>query len=319
VHFTESQFGLKLHRPICHWIDRLVGESKAWVCSPPDHPVLFQARHEETVWEMVVDRDRLPECQCNETSGTGLPCCHLIALFAQMGSGAFPIQLIAPRWIPDFDRSVLPPLPDLSLHDSDALHRILSEVSSDEEDGSMPAPEDVPDEVEPIEAGRDSSTRKYNRVLAIGKEIAQRASGNAERYDEVLRGMEEIRDSLTFVADGEIRDAAGTPKGRRRGRGHSRPDPDGPTHCALCESDTHNLPDCRYRKTFEKAQKRFVPPTGGKQKCSLCAFRGHRASTCPVIKMAREMLRETGCAPDRLIRLNNRRGAMGDKNHPGDS
>ena len=135
-------------------------------------------------------------------------------------------------------------------------------------------------------------TQRYKRMLAIGKEVAQKASTNLARYDEVLSDLERIRDSLTCVVQGEIRDAAGRPKGRPRGKGYSQPDSSSQVHCALCDSSAHNLPDCPYHKTFRKAQKRFTPIPDGKVQCRLCSYRGHRAMTCPVVRMAREMLRE---------------------------
>jgi hypothetical protein len=290
VHFTETTFQLKLTRYVTDWIDRLVNESKLWVCTPIDEPNRFRATYDERSWQIAYDGDHLPECECNETSGTGLPCCHIIALFWQLGGRAFPVQLIAPRWVPNFEGFTVPDLPPLTLAEADVVHKILSEASSEDEDEGPPAP--FPDESDPIRAGRDSATRKYNRIMIVAKEIAQRASANAERYDEVLREMETVRDSLLFVAEGEIREASGTPKGRPRGRGHSRPDPAGPTHCPLSRSDTHNLPDCRYYPLFRKAQKKFVPRSGGRAMCPLCSFRGHRASGCPVLQMAREMMVE---------------------------
>jgi hypothetical protein len=290
-HFTETAFQLHLNRYVTDWIDRLVNESKLWVCIPLDEPDRFQATCHERFWQIAYDGEHLPECECNETSGTGLPCCHIIALFWQLGERSFPTQLITARWIPNFQGFTMPPLPPLTLAESDVFQKILSEASSGDEEEGQPSPAS-PDESDLIRAGRDGATRKYNRIMMIAKEIAQRASANAERYDEVLREMETVRDSLLSVDQGEIRDASGKPKGRPRGSGQSRPDPAGPTHCPLWRSDAHNLPDCGYHPLFRKAQKKFVPRSGGKIMCPLCSFRGHRACGCPVLQMAREMIVE---------------------------
>jgi hypothetical protein len=88
-HFTETAFQLHLTRYVTDWIDRLVNESKLWVCIPLDEPDRFQATCHERFWQIAYDGEHLPECECNETSGTGLPCCHIIALFWQLGDVLF--------------------------------------------------------------------------------------------------------------------------------------------------------------------------------------------------------------------------------------
>jgi hypothetical protein len=51
----------------------------------------------------------------------------------------------------------------------------------------------------------EADIRKYNLAMTVAKEIAQRVSVNAERYDGVLMEMEARRDSLMHVVHGEIR------------------------------------------------------------------------------------------------------------------
>jgi hypothetical protein len=262
----------------------------------------FEGKHCVTEWQMRVKDGELPLCECNGTSGTGLPCSHLIALFDQAGEHAFPVQLIAPRWVPDHSQMRIPPLPELTLAQADKVQRILSQVSSGDEDDTPPPPPDwfddsdrpeFPHQSDPIVAATDTQTRRYRRLMTIAKEVVQRASVNTERYDGIVKDMEDMRDSLTVTEHGEIRDASGTPKGRRSGKGHSQPGPIGPTHCALCDREDHNLPDCPFHPTFRKAQAAFAPTPGGKMLCRLCGYRGHRTTNCPVVRMAREMLRES--------------------------
>jgi hypothetical protein len=115
----------------------------------------------------------LPECECNETSGTGLPCCHLIALFKQLGNDTFPVQLIARQLIPNFEGFALPELSQLTLEQLDFIPKIPFESSSDDE-YEGPPPES-PIQYDPIRAGRDTNTRKYNHVMMVLNAIAQRA------------------------------------------------------------------------------------------------------------------------------------------------
>jgi hypothetical protein len=194
-HFLEAVFDIKLHRPLCRRVDLLVNKSKAWVCSATDEPGLYLARFEGKdrviVWQMRAEGEDAI-CQCNETSGTELPCCHLIALFYQLAGRAFPARLIAPRWIPDFAQITVPPLPALTIAQADKVQRILSQVSSDDEGDTPPPPPEslndadpgeLPDESDPIVAAADTQTRRYTRLMMVAKEVVQRASVNPERYD----------------------------------------------------------------------------------------------------------------------------------------
>ena len=296
IHFLEKDFGVKLHRPICHWIDRLVAQSKVWHTQRSDEFGVYESHYNETIWLLRYDGETAPQCQCNETSATALPCPHMIALFREIGGPqCFPVQMIAPRWIPNFNEIEMPTLPALQIEEHDQMLRALSNVSSDSEQEEGPGMEGRGDDSEfpDTVAGRnETTTERYRRVLYIGKEIAQKASRNEERYDGIVEALRHIRDSLSEVVSGEIRDAVGKPKGRPRGRGHSRPGPIAPKRCPLCDSAGHNLIDCRYYAIFRSEQGKFSTESQSKMHCKLCGHPGHRKNTCPVLRISREKIRE---------------------------
>jgi hypothetical protein len=140
-------------------IDRLLNESKLWVCTRTDDPWLFLVEYNERTWQMLYDDVSLQECKCNERSGIALPCCRLNALFKQLINNTFRAQLIIPRWIPNFDRFAVFELPQLMLKQPDFIQKIFSEVSSDDEHEDPPPKS--PGKSDLIRVGRDSNTRKY--------------------------------------------------------------------------------------------------------------------------------------------------------------
>jgi hypothetical protein len=123
---TKFTCNIKLDPYLCKWIDCLFHESKLWVCTSTDDPGLFLAEYNERTWQMMYNGVSFPECECIETSGTGFPCCHLIALFKQLWNDTFPVHLIVPRWITNFERFAVPGLPQLTLEQSDFIQKILS-------------------------------------------------------------------------------------------------------------------------------------------------------------------------------------------------
>lgn len=296
VHFLERDFGIKLHRPICHWIDRLVAQSKLWQTQRSSDFGLYEARHGDNVWLLRYDGETSPQCQCNEASATALPCPHMITLFRDIGGcKCFPVQMIAPRWIPNFDQITMPTLPTLQIQEHDQILKALSNVSSDseqEERRGMEAPAEDFQFPGPFAGRNETASDRYRRVLHIGKEIAQKASRNEERYNGIVEDLRQIRDSLSEAVTGEIRDAVGKPRGRPRARGHSHPDPAARKHCPLCDSASHHILDCRYYAIFRSEQEKFSTASQSKIHCKLCHHAGHRKDTCPVLRISREKIRE---------------------------
>jgi hypothetical protein len=309
----QSRFDLELSPAIQNVIDNSISKSSKWqVTSAINMPGYYVARCEQSIWQLRYDGTSIPECECNETSGTGLPCCHMIALFRHGGGEeCFPVQAIATRWFIKSPAIVLPPLPQLNLEDHDEIQHLLAEVSSEDEqveadgdDIGQRADEqlhgffasdndDGPGEsMESPRMSQDSQQRRYSRMLSVGKEIARKAALNEAQYEDVLNQLQTILESLTIVVDGEIHDVAGHPRGRPRKRGYSRPDRQPRLHCPLCESDSHNLLECRYYEIFRQEQASFAPPGGGKRHCGLCHHPGHRRETCPVLDIARRRVRE---------------------------
>jgi hypothetical protein len=293
-HFLHRDFGLELSRPLQKRIDDCVSRSRKWdIHRAPEDATIYLARHQnsDSVWHLRYDETNPPDCECNETSGTGLPCPHVIALFHQMASDHdFPVQAIAPRWYQRSPHVDLPPLPILRLHEVDAIEKIVNALSSDDENRVQS--DDDNDDPVPPSVTDDSARDKYLRMFHVAKEVTRKASTNPTRYDDVLATLSTLLQSLTVEVDGEVRDAAGRPKGRPRRRGYSQPEREGAKHCCLCDSDGHNIRDCRHYPTFCQERAVFVPEIGGKRRCSLCQHSGHRCDTCPVLDIARRRVRD---------------------------
>jgi hypothetical protein len=127
VEFLEREYGLKLQRPICRWIDKISEKAKqCTIVTVPRASNQAEQYFEATIkghrtWLIKVTGDRV-ECECDRLNATGLPCAHLVALF-RVGGGAFPVGLISRRWIPNFDEVEIPPLPKICLSEMDDVLR----------------------------------------------------------------------------------------------------------------------------------------------------------------------------------------------------
>ena len=307
AHFLQTRFGLEVSPAIHAQIDNSVLKAAQWeITLQTDTPGEYVAQHERSVWRLRYDGTSVPECECNETTGTGLPCCHIIALFRCIGGEeCFPVHPIAERWFVKSPEVEFPPLPQLILTEQDELQHLLTEASSDEDEMEQeeenedvssfilpPSDSEPEDGITSLAIPRENQTQRYKRVLRLGKEIARRAAGNGTQYRTIIDRLRDILDSLTISIDGEVRDAAGKPKGRPRKRGHSHPDQESKPYCVLCESESHNLLDCRHYHSFREEQARFAPDSGGKRHCALCHHPGHRRDTCPLLDIAQRRLRE---------------------------
>jgi hypothetical protein len=306
AHFLETRFGLELSPAIQVQIDHASSKAAQWeIKLQIDIPGEYVAQHKHSVWRLRYDGMNVPECECNESTGTGLPCPHVIALFRHFGGEeCFPVQAIAERWFVKSPEVQLPPLPQLVLREHDELQHLLTEPSSDGEEQKLeeenedvgdfvPAPTDSgpEDGMASLTVPRENQTQRCRRVLRLGKEIVRRAAGNDTQYETVIDRLREILDSLTMSVDEEVHDAAGKPKGRPRKRGHSHRDREPRPYCVLCEAESHNLLDCRHYHIFREEQARFAPGSGGKPRCALCHHPGHQRDNCPVLDIARRRLR----------------------------
>jgi hypothetical protein len=306
-HFLQTLFGLELSPAIQLQIDNSVSKAARWEMTLQiDTPGQYVAQYEHSVWRLRYDGMNVPECECNEATGTGLPCPHMIALFRYLGGEeCFPVQAIAERWFVKSPEVEFPPLPQLGLTEHDELQHLLTEPSSDGDElksdeenkdvsSLVPAPIDSESEdgIASVTIPRENQTQRYRRALSLGKEIARRAAGNDAQYETIIDRLREIRDSLTISVGGEIRGATGKPKGRPRRKGHSHPDQESRPYCVLCEAESHNLLDCRHYDIFREEQARFAPDSRGKRHCALCHHPGHRKDNCPVLDIARKRLRE---------------------------
>jgi hypothetical protein len=257
-YMIEKDFGVTLHRPIYHWVDRLVAQSKLWHMRPSDTIAIYEAHYRETISLLRYDGETLPQCECNETSGNALPCPHVFALFREIGgSNCFPVQVIAPRWIPNFGAMEMPTLPRLQIEEHNQMLRALLNVSSEsepEEGGGEEGPGDGSEFPEAVSGTDETAADRHRRVLHLSKEIAPNASRNEGRHNASVDALREIRDSLSEVVTAEIRDPIGKPRGRPRGSGHSHPEVFAPKHCPLCDSTGHHFINCRYSPIFRSEQ-----------------------------------------------------------------
>lgn len=310
AHFLKTLFGLELSVAIQQQIDTNVAKAAKWTVRPEeDDPGYWQAHSKHSVWRLHYDGTIIPECECNEVTGTGLPCCHMIALFHQYGGpDCFPVQVIAERWFVKSPEVELPPLPLLRLEESDEIQCALSARSSDDGDDSNEEDDEDEridgrassddEELEPevrmaqSRVGQETQRQRYSRLITVAKEIARKAAVSQEQSENVMDRLQTILASLLTSLDGEVRDITGRPRGRPRKKGHSRPDRSITMHCALCDSESHNLWDCDHYSIFREEQTNFTVSSGGKRHCALCHHPGHRRDGCPVLDIARRRLRE---------------------------
>jgi hypothetical protein len=281
-HFLWEIYHSQISRTVCSLIDEQVEQSKGWqIHSPHDGSDEFEAIcGNGRRWGIKVD-ERGPICECNETSKTGLPCPHLLALYSQCADHAFPTALIAPRWIPDVNKTEIPALPMLSIEEHDDLQRI-SVRSTDEEEilpvsDLLDGPNDGPSlnddpETEAVAQGNTSNGR-YARLLYLGKQIAQKGSISPARYEGVIQSLRMVLESLTEPVDGEIRDVDGRHRGRPRGAGHSQSHREG-SACPLC-GQMHPIHDCPSYAVFQEEKHRYHGTIEGRMHCTLCGYGGH--------------------------------------------
>jgi hypothetical protein len=134
-YFLRDISNAPVSRVICELIDDRMRDSVACsITRSSDGPADFEVTDSKEGRWRITTQDAIPRCECNDTSGTGLPCSHLIALYHQHAAKTFPLALIAPRWIPVSEELQIPELPDLSLEECDEVERIASEESGDEEE-----------------------------------------------------------------------------------------------------------------------------------------------------------------------------------------
>jgi hypothetical protein len=320
VELLEAEYGVKLQRPLLRWVDLLLNQAKRCTITMSDAhgPEGSEARFFEAAikghrsWLIKLEGDMV-QCECDHVDRTGLPCHHLVALFQQGGNGAFPVQLIDRRWIANFEAARIPRMPAIRIEEADLAQRIASDSrTSDEEDGDhhsnddcdrhqsddeVPASDSEDDELPPPgevpPAHSPAQSRRYQVLQGLGKQIAQKAASNAERFDDIRETLVGVLESLTESCDGQVRDARGRPKGRPPKHGHSQPQrSQGPkSRCLLCKSDAHRLNKCPHYPVFEDERRKYQGTTEGRQ-CSLCHYAGHRKDKCPVLKLAKHRVAE---------------------------
>jgi hypothetical protein len=312
VGLLEREYDVKLQRPLLRWVDQLMEKAEGCTITPYDVPVpegidrqFFEATIEgHRSWLIKIEGNEV-QCECDHAERTGLPCHHLVALFQKCGGGAFPVQLIDRRWIPNFEQARIPPMPAMCIQEEDLARRMVSEsMTSDEEDGGSPPSdhddldsdtddEGLPGPGEEPPARVPGQSRRYQVLHGLGNKIAQKAASNPDRYDDVRETLTGVLESLTEGVDGQVRDARGRPRGRPPKQGHSHADSSqGPkTRCLLCKSDAHVLNKCPHYPVFQDERSKYQGTTEGRQ-CSLCHYAGHRKDKCPVLKLARHRVGE---------------------------
>jgi hypothetical protein len=295
--------GAKLEKPIIRWIEEISKAADA--CTITLANVTVAEDSDVQFFEACVQGHRsflirqTPSelaCECDRLSGTGLPCCHLVALFRKCGHGFFPVQLIARRWIRSPGASI-PALPVMRIQDDDSARKVVAaSVTSDEDDDQRPTADgddQLPGPADEPPARLPGQSRRYQILNVLGKQIAQKGADNPDKFEAAHERLVELLDSMTEERDGDVRDARGRPKGRPRKHGHSQPDdsPGPKPRCPLCDSDAHKLTKCPHYPIFDDERREYDGSTEGRC-CSLCLFAGHRKSNCPVLLRARERVAE---------------------------
>jgi hypothetical protein len=315
----EATFKVKLQKPILRWIDQICAEAdlctvhflrEAEGCG--FYEVAVEGRRSYLV---KVDRGEAA-CECDQLAATGMPCPHLVALYQEAEGGAFPVGLIARRWIPDVADVVIPALPHLSLPEVDLALQVFSDALTDEDDGDFDSDEEYDDEDEDQDEGglpegeepegeepappdqpprraTAGQSRRYQALASLGKQIATKAAETEEMFTRAEATLKGLLHSCTETVDGEIRDARGRPRGRPRKNGHSRPETShaAPRQCPLCDSIAHAFERCVHYPIFEEERRRYPGSTDGRH-CSLCNYGGHRKDGCPVMRLARARIDE---------------------------
>jgi hypothetical protein len=91
-HFLRTLVQAPVSRVVCDLIDARVHESRQWyVIQSPHNDDKFEATAENEKRWMIRGDGSEPRCECNETSGTGPPCSHVVALYSQFAEQSVPI------------------------------------------------------------------------------------------------------------------------------------------------------------------------------------------------------------------------------------
>jgi hypothetical protein len=305
-HFLQTDFGVRLQKPIARRIDELVEMAKLWKTRQIGHNVFEATTERGSRWQLEhseVESEERPVkfvCQCNENSATGLPCSHLIALFRDHGlvQPSFPIQSIAPRWIPNFEGFNIRDVEGLTIGEHDqylkSAHEELLKSDDDSAQGwENGTDEGFPDDGADLPTGPTVETplskgdrQNYNKILFIGKQIAGKISRNGSQFTRVYSEMNQVLSSLMNEQDGEMRDAAGVGPGRTPKHGNSEPEKDRVV-CILC-GKAHTFRRCRWHFLLEEESAAYGGAKDGKRHCSICRCSDHTAAQCPVIEPARQ-------------------------------
>jgi hypothetical protein len=311
--FLEVTYGLKLHRPILRWIDDIMmdaGQCQVELARTEAATRFYVATIEgRRPYHIRLEGDTVT-CECDQTAAIGMPCAHIVALYQAGGNGAFPVALIAQRWVPNFEDITFPDLPLISLPEEDHVLRVVSDSLTDDEadfdsddeydDGGMeeeePGAEDQaapPTDDGPRRRMISGQSWRYKTVVGLGKQIAQKAAESEELFLRIEVSLRDLLNSCTEAFEGQVRDVRGRPRGRPRKRGHSQPDNShvAPRKCPLCNSISHDLARCVHYRLFQEEREHYQGTTEGRH-CSLCQYGGHRKDNCPVMRMARERVAE---------------------------
>jgi hypothetical protein len=192
-HFLRTLVHAPVSRVACDLIDARVHESRQWhVIRSLRNADEFEATAEnENRWIIRTDAPE-PRCECNDTSGTGLPCPHIIALYSQFTEQLFPIALIAGRCLPGVPKNHIPCLPILTLEEMDDFRKHIAGDGLEEEEetvGIRAQEGEDPHEREDYGAddhgqsilAADQQRGRYLRLLYLGKQIAQKGADASSR------------------------------------------------------------------------------------------------------------------------------------------
>mgnify|MGYP001050602289 FL=1 len=236
-------------------------------------------------------------CNCGFIDFSGLPCCHIIALHANLFN-EFPTFLVDPRWNRTNET--------FKQEDSLLFEQTLKEAdatSDDDEEVNLPPPISY-ETNDSNEMSNLSQGERFLKLFHVSKSICSLASESVEHSNDIaiqfkgilntLRGMnsehnqnneQQDVDKESTATDPQIKtidhvDEVGKLRGRppkiRKAKEHTKI-----VECSICLKK-HLITDCEFYEEYTKLLSEAPDEVPGKRRCGLCRHYDHTIRTCPL-------------------------------------